>query len=313
MFEKINEYYQSKFSELPFPKQFHYASRSWLWDQDKFAAEFLRKAKDEFCGSNPPESVKHVLQEIIDNQSPEFGSKNAAAQRAPYFAKYPLLRTVLPLLFRLLFIESVYGFDAREALLAHLSTEQLDKLSDDLLADPEAVAILSTHASNFLYLYHRFYLKDEDGVPVEKLYDMGQTNYDLTDKTQLQLYIYLYTHCIIGESLFYKHPIAASKQEIYQKMAMKLDEILQERFSDINLDNKFEILVCFKICGFKSTIGDKIYEEADKSWSKDGDFLIDIHNKNPQRDNITLEKSEHRNVLAVMSKRNFTPTDQVIR
>lgn len=312
MVEIINNYYLSHFSELPFAKQFHFASRTWLWNQDNNVETFLHDAKTEFCG-NPPESVKDVLQDIINNLSPDFGSKNAAELRAPYFAKYPLLKKVLPLLFRLLFIQTVYGFDTREQLYGFVSKEELENLKENLIKDSEAIAILSTHASNFLYLYHRFLLNDETGFDIEHLYQIGKTKYDLTNKTHLQLYIYLYTHCIIGESLFYKRQISSEKLPIYQKMVKELDYILNDRFMDINLDNKFEILTCFKICGHVSKLTQKVYDEAEQSWSDNGDFLIDKHNNNPQLDNTNLEKSEHRNVLAIISSRDFSPTDQVIR
>lgn len=270
-------------------------------------------ARSEFCGNNPPESVKLTLQEIVDNLSPEFGSKNAAAERAPYFAKYPLIKKALPLLFRLLFIETVYGIDGRKYLYDFVSEQELSQLKTDLLADEKAIAILSTHASNFLYLYHRFLLRDEHGFDVDKLYQIGKENYDLTDRTHLQLYIYLYTHCIIGESLFYKRNIPDDKKPVYLKMCRELETILQSNFVDINLDNKFEILVCFKICEFKSEIEQKIIQEAEKSWSPDGDYVIDTLNNNKQTDNVNLEKSEHRNVLAIISDRDFSPSDQVIR
>ena len=312
MFEKINTYYWGHLNNLSFAKQFHFASRQWLWDQDEKAAHFLANARQSFCGDNPPELVEKILEDIVANLSPDFGSKNAAAERAPYFAKYPLIKKVLPLLFRLLFIETIYGIDGREHLYKFVSKEELKQLKDDLLKDDKALAILSTHASNFLYLYHRFLLKSEQGFDIEKLYTVGKQNYDLNNRTHLQLYIYLYTHCIIGESLFYKRQIPRDKQETYQKMCQDLESILQSEFENINLDNKFEILVCFKICGYQSEIAKRISEEAEKSWSPDGDYLIDTHNNNKQVDNVTLEKSEHRNVLAIISDRDFNPTDRVV-
>lgn len=312
MFEKINTYYWGHFTDLTFAKQFHFASRQWLWNQDEKAAKFLVSARESFCGNNPPESVEAVLEDIIANLSPEFGSKNAAAERAPYFTKYPLIKKALPLLFRLLFIKTVYGIDTREYLYKFVSKNELEQLKSELLQDDKALAILSTHASNFLYLYHRFLLEDEQGFDIKKLYEVGQANYSLNNRTHLQLYIYLYTHCIIGESLFYKRQIPVEKQEIYQKMCEDLEATLQDQFENINLDNKFEILVCFRICGFKSEIAEKIAQEAENSLSPNGDFIIDIHNNNQQKDNVTLEKSEHRNVLAIISDQEFKPTDQAV-
>lgn len=313
MEQKVNNYYQKHFDSLHFSKQFHFASRLWLWSQDPDAANFLKDARSKFCGDGTPEGIKAVLQGIIDNQGATFGTKNAAAQRAPYFAKYPLLPRILPLLFRLLFIESIYGIDARDTLADFVDLEEAEALTQALLQDAEATAILSTHASNFLYLWNRFYKRDEDAFPIERLYEIGQTQYDLNDHTQLQLYVYLYTHCIIGESIFYKRAIPEDKLPVYRKMAAALEATLEERYDDVNLDNKYETLVSQMICGTEPRLKSEVDDEAAQSFAPDGDFIIDKFNNNPQKDNITLEKSEHRNVLCIMSGRPFTPaTNQTI-
>ena len=312
MFEKINTYYLSEWDTLPFDKQFHFASRKWLWSQDPAMAQKLEESKLEFCRSGSLEDIQAVLAEILAAQSPEFGSKNATAERAPYFAKYPLLRQLLPLLFRLLFIETVYGIDGRAALPKVIDLSGAPKLADDLMQDDRALAILSTHACNFLYLWHRFYLKQEDGFEVSKLLEVGQNAYDLNDKTELQLYIYLYTHCIIGESLFYKRQLPAVNLPIYQQMSSELSKVLTERFEDVNLDNKYETLVTQLICGQTPELLEQVDQEALQSYANDGDFVVDRHNNNAQTDNITLDKSEHRNVLLLLAHLPFTPTNQVI-
>lgn len=311
MFDKINKSYISRFDELPFAKQFHFSSRIWLWSGDKDRELFLREARPTFCGQNPPDSLQNVLKQLLDEQTDSFGSKNAAAQRAPYFRKYPLLRKTLPLLFRLLFAETVYGIDGRAVLKDFVSEKELDELAQALLSDPDAIAILSTHACNFLYLWHRFYKRDERGFDVELLYEIGQRHYNLTDLTHLQLYIYLYTHCIIGESLFYKRAIPAERLHVYHKMCQALEQTVMDRYDDINLDNKCEILVALAICGYENSLAERIHDEASRSFSPDGDFVIDRHNNNPQTNNVSLDKSEHRNVLLLMSALPFEPSSRV--
>lgn len=273
----------------------------------------LQQAKQNFCGTGSAEDIRRILAEILANQTPSFGSKNAAAERAPFFAKYPLLRQLLPLLFRLLFIETVYGIDGREQLKNVIDTAAVPQLIQELMADDRALAILSTHAANFLYLWHRYYLRDEAGFSIEKLYQVGQTAYDLSNKTELQLCIYLYTHCIIGECLFYKRALPGQNSAIYHQMADQLNKIVSEHFDDINLDNKYEVLVSQLICGQTPGLLERVDQEAQKSLSDNGDFIIDRHNNNQQSDNIDLEKSEHRNVLLLLAHLPFRPTDQVIR
>lgn len=312
MDKKINSFYLSHFSELAFEKQFHFASRLWLWNGDESYQKLLVDMRPSFAGDLTAESISGILGEVLAKQTPDFGSKNAAAQRAPYFARYPLLRRVLPLLFRLLFIETIYGVDARQTLGEHIHIAELEDMANALKNDPEAIAILSTHAANFFYLWNRFYKRDEAGVPLDVLFDIGQNRYDHDNLTHLQLLIYLYTHCIIGESLFYKRTMPQVHITIYQEMCARLEKLVENNFESINLDNKCEFLVACKIAGYETALEKRIHTEAAASFSDTGDFIIDKHNKNPQSDNTTLEKSEHRNVLFIMSTLDFTPNDRVI-
>lgn len=312
MFEKVNKYYLSRLGDLPYEKQFHFASRLWLWTNDPVYEDLLRELKPEFCGDGSPKAINDILGRMLASQKPEFGSKNAAAERAPYFARYPLLRQVLPLLFRLMFIKTVYGIDARRTLDNHIELEAIDHLAAALSEDEEAIAILSTHACNFYYLWYRFFKDDLTAVPVQRLYDIGQTSYDPKNLTHSQLQFYLYTHCIIGESLFYKRALPQDNLAVYQAMCTHLEQILAQNFRSINLDNKCEFLVASAIAGYKSELKDAVFDEASRSFSAEGDFIIDVYNDNPQFENVTLEKSEHRNVLFIMSGTGFNPTKRVI-
>ncbi len=312
MHKKINTYYLHHLSGMPFDKQFHYASRLWLWTGDEQYASLLKKLRPQFAQDLQLESIDTLMGEMLASQSPEFGSKNAATERALYFARYPLLRQALPLLFRLLFIKTVYGVDARPTLANHFDLTQLEALAQELEADTEATAMLSTHASNFLYLWHRFYKEDAGAIDLPKLYEIGKTAYDHSNRTHLQLLIYLYTHCIIGESLFYKCMLPAENKQLYLKMCEDLEQLIGNNFEHINLDNKCEFLVVCKIAGYKSNLHQRIWDEAERSFSDEGDFIIDRHNQNPQTDNISLEKSEHRNVLLIMSFLDFRPSNKTV-
>jgi hypothetical protein len=208
-------------------------------------------------------------------------------------------------LFRITFLKNIYGLDCRSFLYTVASKEELDKLCSDLLQDTEAMAILSTHAVNFIYLYQRV-ISERGEVPVETMFEIAKY-YKRDDNIHLQLFIYLYTHCIIGETQFYYRHIPEADKPLYVKMVQELENLIDERFYDINLDNKCEFLVCAKIVGYKTHLEPRIFAEAEQSVSENGKFLVDRHNNNPQTDNITLDKSEHRNVLYIMANRDFTP------
>lgn len=302
----VYRYYLEHFDELPFDKQFHFASRLFLWNQDDFGRTQIPRLRAEFTAHDNPHKA---LQQIFDEAqgSPVHGSKNAAELRRPYFEKYPQLKTQVLLLFRTAFMKHMYGIDAHDDLLSILSVEDFDVTMGKLLNDHETLSILSTHAVNLLYLYTRVVREDEKLFDPSLFLEIGRKAYDRANPIHIQLLIYLYTHCIIGEAKFYYRAVPELYADVYQEMLAELETILAEHFQEINLDNKFEYLVCCKLLGMQSGHEQAIFSEAVASLSDNGSFLIDRHNKNPQSANTALDTSEHRNVLFLMANRDFTP------
>jgi len=201
----------------------------------------------------------------------------------------------------------VYGVDCRELFYQLFAQKDVLRLRDDLLKDTEALSILSTHAINFLYLLERCINQRDDTLPLAHFLEVGKTAYNRSDKLHLQLLLYLYTHCIIGDARFYYRALPARHAPVYTAMLQELEALIGQHYEDINLDNKFEFLVCCKIAGFTSGHEERIFDEASRSQSPDGVFLVDRFNNNPQAGNISLDTSEHRNVLFIMANRDFTP------
>lgn len=297
-------HYLDNISSLPFDKRYHFASRLFLWSGDTDCLKLLDNFRDEFTYNNNPEKALEELAKVtLENVN--HGSKNASALREPYFKKYPQLKLAVVLLFRITFLKNIYGIDCRNLLFEYISKEDLDRLKSELLNDIDAIAILSTHAVNFIYLYEKVFNRNEE-VEYKAFFEAAK-KYNLNDNIHIQLLIYLFTHCIIGETIFYYREIDPEKKSYYQKMLDILEDLIDENFVNVNLDNKFEFLVCAKILNFKSRNEERIMEEADRSVSDEGTFLIDKHNKNPQTNNIDLASSEHRNVLYIMANKEFSP------
>jgi hypothetical protein len=304
----IYSYYVTRFDELPFDKQLHFASRLYLWSSDSFGAQKLSGLREQVTNGNDP---AQALRTVYNNAMATIfhGSKNAAELRAPYFEKYPEIRAMAMVLFRLTFLDSIYGLDTRATFFDLFDKTSIEDVLARLHADHEAIAILSTHAVNVFYLYNRVVLRSETFDPRFFL-KIGDTQYDLDNSIHLQLFIYLYTHCIIGESCFYARKIPAQHLDAYHHMADDLEQVLAGHFASINLDNKFEFLVCCRLLNRTSHLEDRIFEEAAQSVSDTGTFLIDRHNRNPQINNVTFDLSEHRNVLYLLANRVFAPSGQ---
>lgn len=305
--QQIKQYYFAHFSELPADKQFHYATRIAAWDGDDRAFDKLRQLKEYILPLQYEGNLGELMELVL--ATPQTGKRNAHKLRQPYFQKYPDLYGLHLALFRARHLKAVYGVNAAESLRGAFGADRLRALIEQLLADKEAIKFLSTFAVNTVYLYGILF-GGQTTVP-EYFMEVAK-GYDLKDKLQIQLLIYLYTHCIIGESNFYTQVIPPNKLDIYTSMLAELENVIDRNFELINLDNKLEFLVCAKICSYKSSLETRIFEECTKSVSPSGVFLIDTQNKNMQVDRQTFEKSEHRNVLYIMANSSYQPHSTLV-
>lgn len=297
---EIYNYYVDHLTELPLDKQFHFASRLYLWSGDTAMQKCLGDFKNEFTFNDQPQ---HAVQEVLRlaKESPNFGSKNAGELRRQYFERYPMLKQYVSVLFRICFMQTIYDINARQLFGECFPLSEVETMQRSLVADTEAIAILSTHAINFLYLYERLIKQDDASLSPQQFLEIGESQYDLENPIHIQLLIYLYTHCIIGESLFYSRSLPNQFRNTYQQMIVSLEKLITANYDSVNLDNKYEFLVCCQMVGHTTDLLARINHEAALSVSDDGHFIIDRHNLNPQITNSTLDKSEHRNVLCIMA------------
>lgn len=301
LFDDVYSYYRQHFNELPQDKQFHFATRIGAWRGELWAYDVLRSHREPFTSDS--------LQAIID--APRKAGGAISQLRTPFFQRYPRLFGLSKALFHVRHLEAVYGIDAREVLFAFAPRQELDELRDALLSDPDAVAILSTVAINYLYLLERVIYRSNDTLPLDWLYAL-RSRYDLSNMQHVQLLIYLYTHCIIGDTNFYTKQVPESALPVYQRMLRDLEGIITTHYDDIKLDNKLEFLVCTQICNIASPLAGRIYNECQASISPSGTFLVDTHNTNSQSKLTGLSSSEHRNVLFIMSGTPYAPHSTLI-
>lgn len=300
--QRIQNYYSDNIADLPNDKQFHFATRMAAWQGDEKALELLRQLRPEIIPNDT--SLSDEFTEIFNRE--QSGTRNAHERRQPYFTAYPKLYGVHLSLFRLRHTKVVYGVDARDAFFDAYNESSLRQLCDSLLADEDAMRVLSTFAVNTLYLTRGTALPNYT-FSVQQLFEIGSRGYDLSKSDDIQLLIYFYTHCIIGESNFYTLSIPQETLPLYAQMLQTLESIIEKSFDQINLDNKLEFLVCARICNYPSKLAKRIYDECERSVSPNGTYIIDVHNGNIQQDRISFEKSEHRNVLYIMSCSPYQP------
>ncbi len=296
--DSVRQYYIEYFDQLTLDKQFHFAGRLAAWEMNEACLAHLTKLQPEIL---PPEiTAKALLEDLIWH--PPVAKINAAQSRAVYFARYPELRGLMLGMFRVRHAHDIYGTDLREELLELVPHSALRDLAEQLSADNDALRTLSTYAINYLYLLDILFPNQyEDLLQAHSFYALGNT-YDLTDPESIQLLIYLYTHCIIGDSNFYARSIDQDRAIVYRRMLKRLESVIDQNFSLINLDNKLEFLVCCNIVGYIAPeLAARIQHECSLSVSNEGMFLIDRHNQFMQSNKKSFVDSEHRNVLFIMS------------
>lgn len=306
---EIKKYYFDHFEEMSSYYRLHFASRLYYWNQDSQAKAKLDTLFTELYFDGDTSMLRSALEKKLQ-PAPQPTHMNGAELREKYFLKYPKLRPVNAALFQLMHWQHLFDVDLWDHFWQIVDKKELLALRSQLFADPQAFAILSTYAVNFVYLLTRCALQEEDGIDINWLYDL-KNQYDLGSKTGMQLYIYLYTHCIIAESLFYFRHIPPAKLDLYQKMLKDLETVIAANFDAINLDNKFEFLVCASICDYQSSLKEQVHAEAARSLSDTGIFVVDRHNSHQQQGKSDLTGSEHRNVLFIMSALPFRPTEQL--
>lgn len=287
-------------------KKFHFFSRMYLWTREDVYKKQLDALQKTYIGMTADEQKATINKLFNKEKSDTYSQMLMKDLREKYFNKYPDLQRYLDILFKDLFSQTIYGLDMHPYIEELVSESELLELKEALENDDDALRILSTHAINYLYLVENYLGEEKCELQIENYLKIGSSYHD-SEAQAFQLQLYFFTHCIIGASRFYSRRVEGKYLPVYLRMCESIDDIISNNFQKISLDNKFEFLVCAKMCGFQSKNEAAIFEEASKSLSPNGNFLIDILNENKsiatQNDFI---KSEHRNVLYIMSKLPFS-------
>lgn len=285
-------------------KKFHYLSRMWLWTQEKRYLNAINRLKKEYIGTNAGE-IEAKIQKILANESEPSVTDKMKKEREEFYVKYPNLKKYNSLLFKWLFAKNIYGEDIKPLISKYIKEEEFVALKQKLLNDKRAILILSTHAINYLYNLRDYLGRENDCsfFSAQDLYNLAKEGYQKQGNTLLELYFY--THCIIGESRFYYRKVKSSLS-VYKKMLERCEQIIAKDFFNVALDNKAEFLVACRLTGYASLLEDQIQSEAEQSLSPIGNFLVDTKNSFSVKGKKNgFMKSEHRNVLYLMSRLPF--------
>jgi RimK family alpha-L-glutamate ligase len=298
----VKNYFEKNYPFLE-KQKFHYSSRMFLWTKKSLYKKRLDELNNQYLGKDENESREIFKKTLRFNKINE---KNLLRNyiRKPYLKKYPSLTPYNAALFKSLFAETLYGKDIRTLLKKFLNKDDLLKLKVRLEKDNLAIATLSTLAVNFIYnLSH--YLKTPYLADPNLFLRIAQKSYTGKLKHYTDLKLYLLTHAIIGESKFYSRKITRHKK-VYLQMIKLCENLIQRNYFSIPLDNKFEFLVCIKLLNYKSIVEKMILDEADRSLSSIGNFLVGQLNDSKTVLSQNIIDAEHRNVLFIMADSKYT-------
>ena len=295
----INEYFFNNLEYMPSDK-FHFLSRMALWFNDEKALNLLKEFKEKYSESSKTELKERLIKEMADVMPDKLPLKRKTVLRMEFLKKYPYLKAYSLVLSKWLWMKNIYNTDISDLVNELLDKEKAYQMFSQVLGDDMALKILSTVAINFLYYCRNFYKEDSRFTfSPSKFLELGKNDFEIT---QNDLKIYLLTHAIIGESEFYNQSISNDK-EVYLEMIKYLDEYIEQNFFSISLDNKIEFLVCAKMLGYEAITKRLIDEEAKRSFSHLGNYLVDkINDRGFYKTTDCLFKAEHRNVLYLMSR-----------
>lgn len=289
--QKITQTYKTRFDELSTEKRFHFASRLKLWSSDASMAKALDAMEDVVIGTGAADYTSKINQ--LETAQINIRQLNAASLRTPVLEKYPWLYGAELVLFYLLHANTHYKKDLRP----YANNLQKYKTGIRQLAttDPYALGVLSTYAINVLYLVAQFD-KSQDSFDFAKNIDAA-LGLAIEHPDEALLKLYLITHCIIGETLFYSKPIAATKAPYYEQLLHQGLELAEKNWSSLSLDAKLELAVCCRILDKAPSLLRRILNETEKYYESDLRYIIDP--SKPHKND--LEWAEHRNVLFIMA------------
>jgi hypothetical protein len=306
--DEIKEYYYANTDKLSNEKRFHFASRLAAWNSDPRAQQMLETSVNFLLPDTETNAGKDTLSRLL--QMSQDGEQNAQELRLPFFNKYPDLYGLELAIFRVRHLKYIYGIDLTNDLLSLYPKKRILELKQAILNDDDAIKYLSTFAINFCYLTDIVILNQRPDFSIERIYELGNS-YNMADSDEIQLLLYLYTHCIICETNFYIEHIPPANLNIYRKMLVRAEQVIADNFDNITLDNKLEFLVAARICQVDTKLQDVIYTECRSSVSAEGNFIIDTHNTKIRQERQTFDKSEHRNALLIMSDSIFAPINTI--
>lgn len=239
--------------------------------------------------------AQEIGREIVSSMKP---TSSRRAKRIPFYKKNPQLLVYMEVL-NFLFITRSLNLE-NEKIVEKLYKKGLkyfmtNKLSNQLLTK-DLISTDPSEAANMVY-YLKYLgisnLENELLSKFKKYYlDMQPSESDKwLDK------VYAFTHLIIAASNYYQNFVSGDKFKwVYDYFEKDFPQIIK----NTSLDVVAEVGVCFKLSeNLNSPVSETIKKHLVTKFDCDKGYI-------PREINDTLNRAEHRNILAVMLFSEFT-------
>lgn len=295
----VEKYYADHSNQLG-DEYFHFLTRLYLWTQDKKYLDMLLQT--EFAKRySDAESFRKYLQSILE--MPLIPSAMTDPVKKSFYKKYPTVPYVAKILSETRIAHTVFGKDFRSEVYELYPKDQLEELCSTILNHSDALYVFSSQSDtiNILFDYSLFMKNDEkafDRLTLGKkaLLSGPKPTYETLTRTA-----YFITHMIIGDSLYYSRELPCEVLAVYEELLRGVEDLIRKHYFSYKLDVKLEFLVCARILGYSSFLEEIIHSECLESISPNGEYMVDVHNRYQHKHPKGLKKSEHRNILFIMS------------
>lgn len=301
--ERIVSTYENNLINIDKSHQLHWFIRRYrITGDDKYKAIVLENYKHKLSEiapmleklNNIPDAQK-IGQEIVTSMK---ATNSRKAKRIPFYRKNPQLLVYMDIL-NFLFITKSLGL-VNEEIVEKLYKKGLkffiaNKLTNHFLTK----SLISTDPSGAANMvYYLKYLEISD-LERELLSKFKKYYLDMKpgDSDKWLDKVYAFTHLIIAASNYYQNFVNEDKFKwIYDYFEKDVSRIIKNTSSDVVA----EVGMCFKLSGnFNNQILEKIKKHLVTKFDDDKGYI-------PREFNDTLNRAEHRNILAVMLFSEFT-------
>jgi hypothetical protein len=297
LFHRVHERYMHNAHMLPLRKQFHFFSRLYLWTREEEYRHTLQHMHDEWWKSFDTITQRSAR---IQSEPPRFVEPKKK-YRISAMRTYGAIGIYNRLLFRCLYDRTIFNGNAFTQIRELIDSDHMFTLREQLVSDQNALFALSTPAVNFLTLTQYFFANEVRPLAPQFFLDVGEACVLSDQADDNDARIYFYTHSIIGASHFYADRLHESDISLYIDMVKCVERLIQSRYESFSLDHKCEFVVCAKLCGYTSSLSEKIHTELLQSCSSDEPYFLNVQNTYAQRrKKQSFSSMEHTNVLALM-------------